>query len=104
MARRRDAAPRSELRVKTAPVDDDGRFGRLALVLPDGERVSIAQAMTIGTADDVDVRVDDPSVSRRHCVVEPRDEQVFVRDLGSTNGTLVNGVRVPFADLRPSAV
>ena len=32
------------------------------------------------------------------------DEQVMVRDLGSTNGTLVNGVRVPFADLRPSAV
>ena len=53
MARRRDAAPRRELQVKTAPVDDDGRFGRLALILPDGERVSIAQAITIGTADDV---------------------------------------------------
>ncbi|MDB4970131.1 MAG: Response regulator of zinc sigma-54-dependent two-component system [Myxococcales bacterium] len=105
MARsRRDAAPRRELQVKTAPVDDDGRFGRLALILPNGERVSISEALTIGTAEDVDVRIDDPSISRRHCVVEPRDEQVVVRDLGSTNGTQVNGVRVPFADLKPSTV
>src|SRR6478672_2078378 len=104
MARSRDAAPRRELQVKTAPVDDDGRFGRLALILPDGQRVSISQPLTIGTADDVDVRIDDISISRRHCIVEPREDQVVVRDLGSTNGTQVNGVRVASADLRPSAV
>jgi DNA-binding NtrC family response regulator len=104
MARSREAAPRRQLEVKTAPVDDDGRFGRLALILPDGQRVSVAHALTIGTADDVDVRIDDISISRRHCVVELREEQVVVRDLGSTNGTQVNGVRVQFAELRPSAV
>src|SRR5262249_26039482 len=36
-----------------------------------------------------------------HCVVEPREEQVIVRDLASTNGALINGVRVPHAELRP---
>jgi DNA-binding NtrC family response regulator len=97
-------APREELKIRTAPVDDDGRFGRLALILPDGKRVSLLQATTIGTGEGVDVRVGDPSVSRRHCVIEPREEAVVVRDLASTNGTLLNGVRVPVAELRPGHV
>lgn len=97
-------APREELKVRTAPVDDDGRFGRLALILPDGKRVSLQAPTTIGTGEGVDVRIDDPCMSRRHCVIEPRDEAVTVRDLASTNGTLLNGVRVPVAELRPGHV
>ena len=97
-------APRRELRVRTAPVDDDGRFGRLALLLPDGRRVPVIDAVVIGTAEAVDLQVQDACMSRRHCVVEIRDGQVIVRDLSSTNGTLVNGVRVPHAELRPGVV
>ncbi len=97
-------APQAELKIRTAPVDDDGRFGRLALILPDGRRVPLVGATTIGTAADVDVRIDDPCMSRRHCVIEPREDLVTVRDLASTNGTLVNGVRVPHAELRPGVV
>jgi DNA-binding NtrC family response regulator len=97
-------APRQELKVRTAPVDDDGRFGRLALILPDGRRVSIAQAIVIGTAADVDLKIEDAWMSRHHCVIEPSEDQVIVRDLASTNGTLVNGVRVPNAELRPGVV
>lgn len=33
-------------------------------------------------------------VSRQHCILRVTDNGVFLRDLGSTNGTLVNGVRV----------
>jgi DNA-binding NtrC family response regulator len=107
MAKRRDDAqdaPREELKIRTAPVDDDGRFGRLALIFADGKRVSLEHATVIGSGDDVDVRLDDPCVSRRHCVIEPTEERVIVRDLASTNGTLLNGVRVPTAELRPGLV
>jgi len=99
-----DGAPREELKIRTAPVDDDGRFGRMALIFPDGKRVPLEHATVIGSEPGVDVRIDDPTVSRRHCVIEPTEERVIVRDLASTNGTLLNGVRVPTAELRPGLV
>jgi len=35
----------------------------------------------------------DASVSRRHCIIESRDGSVFISDLGSLNGTLINGAK-----------
>ncbi|HWE27005.1 MAG TPA: sigma 54-interacting transcriptional regulator [Polyangia bacterium] len=107
MSKRRkegDGAPSEELKIRTAPVDDDGRFGRMALIFPDGKRFSLEHATVIGSGEGVDVHLDDPCVSRRHCVIEPTEERVTVRDLASTNGTLLNGVRVPIAELRPGLV
>jgi DNA-binding NtrC family response regulator len=98
-------APKQEQRKgRTAPVDDEGKFGRMALIFSDGRRYSLERATVIGSDDGVDVRLDDPCVSRRHCVIEPTEERVIVRDLASTNGTLLNGVRVPTAELRPGLV
>ncbi len=37
---------------------------------------------------------DESSVSRRHAEIRVEGSRVFVQDLGSTNGTFVNGVRV----------
>jgi hypothetical protein len=45
--------------------------------------------ITIGRGN-ADVTIDDPSASRLHCVVETIEDWVQLRDLGSTNGTLVN--------------
>src|SRR5262249_54401643 len=42
----------------------------------------------------------DETVSRQHCLIEVDDDRVFVRDEGSTNGTWVNGMRVPLAELK----
>lgn len=47
----------------------------------------------LGRGTDVDIRVDDPGVSRRHCEIV-LGSPVLLRDLNSTNGTLVNGSRV----------
>ncbi len=47
-----------------------------------------------GTAAGVDVTVQDPAVSRLHAEFEARDDGVWVRDLGSRNGTFVEGVLV----------
>ena len=50
--------------------------------------------MLVGRAGDADVRVDDAEISRRHAVLFREGGKAWVRDLGSANGTAVNGRRV----------
>ena len=51
--------------------------------------------VTIGRGDQNDVSIEgDEFASARHVQIEPRRDGVWVSDLGSTNGTFVNGVRV----------
>jgi pSer/pThr/pTyr-binding forkhead associated (FHA) protein/uncharacterized protein YgiM (DUF1202 family) len=54
----------------------------------------LGNTLTIGRAQDNDVVLDDPQVSRHHARVLRRGDQIIVEDLGSTNGTLVNGRRI----------
>jgi hypothetical protein len=55
---------------------------------------SVEGAARIGRAEESDVHLADPSVSRAHAVVETAGPEPTVRDLGSTNGTFVNGERI----------
>ncbi len=41
-----------------------------------------------------DLHIDPPSISQSHATVDVRDRRIVVRDLGSTNGTIVNGKRL----------
>ena len=74
--------------------------GRLVVahspVLDDGEEFDLdSAAVTIGRASQNIVSIDgDEFASARHARVEPRRDGVWVQDLGSTNGTFVNGVRI----------
>lgn len=54
----------------------------------------------IGRASECEVTLNDPGVSRTHAIVETAGAQPRVRDLGSTNGTFVNGERVTSRELR----
>jgi hypothetical protein len=66
-----------------------------SLVLRDGRRVALGDAtVTIGRATEVEVRLTDTSVSRRHAEVRRSGDGWTIVDLGSTNGTRVNGVPV----------
>jgi hypothetical protein len=65
------------------------------IVLPDGRRVAVEdEAVTIGRLPECAVALADPNVSRRHAQVRRDGTNVVVVDLGSTNGTKVNGVPV----------
>ncbi len=60
--------------------------------------------LAIGTANSGDLVLSDQTVSRRHCEILVRNEQYLLRDLGSTNGTLLNGTPVVEAYLTPGSV
>ena len=57
--------------------------------------------LLIGRHRSCDVALDEPSVSRRHARLVFRDGGWVLQDLESTNGTLVNGVRIGRCALRP---
>jgi hypothetical protein len=65
------------------------------IVLPSGQRLAVtAQALTIGRLPECTVVLNDPNVSRRHAEVRRGLHGTTVVDLGSTNGTKVNGQRI----------
>ena len=74
--------------------------GRLVViqseVLTVGEEFGLdARPLTLGRGPQNDVSIDgDEFASARHVRVEPRRDGVWVSDVGSTNGTYVNGVRI----------
>ncbi len=60
-----------------------------------GSRFLLDRDVTmIGRHPDADIFLDDVTVSRRHAELHRTDEGVLVRDLGSLNGSYVNGERV----------
>ncbi len=56
--------------------------------------------LTIGSAALCDLVIDDPTVSRFHCEIQIGDDGARLRDTGSLNGSVVDGVRVLDAYLR----
>lgn len=68
-----------------------------------GDPIDVVKDMTlIGRSEDCDVRVPHKSVSKLHCILVKTDGLLLLRDLGSTNGTRVNGRRVRRAALLPN--
>jgi hypothetical protein len=57
-------------------------------------------SLVVGRGTDADLRIDDPGVSRRHVEFLVNGDVLEVVDLGSTNGMLVDGTKVPRAALR----
>ena len=70
-----------------------GRPSRLKVVEPatrKGQAFDLAEELTVGRAAGCQVRVDDTYASQLHARIFQRDGQLFVEDLGSTNGTYLN--------------
>ncbi len=65
--------------------------------------IRIVKDVTIvGRREFCDVQVDDPTLSKRHCILVKTDGLLILRDLATTNGTKVNGQRVRWAALLPN--
>lgn len=65
------------------------------LSLADGPSILLDKPILLfGRHEECDVQLNSKKVSRRHCVLAQVSDYLVVRDLGSMNGVLINGVRV----------
>ncbi len=86
----------STLALTLNPMDETGQQTRHHLM---GHLIPIGLAdgspwtrVSLGRSTENDVVIDDPAVSEYHCYVKARGKKLTLGDLGSTNGTKVNGV------------
>ncbi|HYC77277.1 MAG TPA: FHA domain-containing protein, partial [Planctomycetota bacterium] len=64
----------------------------------------LSSVVTAGREAGVDLVLPDPKISKRHCEFRSQNGRLTVKDLGSTNGTWVNGAQVSNAELKPGDV
>lgn len=69
-----------------------------------GKGLEVTRPIVVGGGEGVDLRLTDTAVSGQHVQLEPRPDGVFVKDLGSTNGTLIGGARIESAIVESQAV
>ncbi|HAX05245.1 MAG TPA: hypothetical protein DCX77_06155 [Acidimicrobiaceae bacterium] len=74
---------------RDAPIGDEA-----VLVTSDGLRVSITTPQVLGRNDDCGVVLAGSNVSRHHAEIRADQHGLFIVDLGSTNGTMVNGIAI----------
>jgi hypothetical protein len=95
-----------------SPYDQGGGYGQpphggqngrsVGLVSGDGRTYPLQMGSTvIGRGDQANLRLPDVGISRRHARLDYDGNQVVLTDLGSTNGTMVNGQRVSAVALNP---
>ncbi len=78
----------------------DGSEARIRL-----KTISHASPITIGRDKEADIQLlEDPEVSRIHTAIRYWDDIFVIRDMGSQNGTLVNGKKVDVGKLSPGDV
>ena len=73
---------------------------KTALLVMDGKRLIVGpEGATLGRSRQCDVMVDDANVSRQHAEIRPHGASWTLTDLGSTNGSRLNGRRVGQAEV-----
>ena len=99
-------APAEELSGRTMIYSTAGRLAEpleerartraeTALLLLDGKRLVVGPTgVTLGRSRQSDVVLSDPNVSRHHAEIRPRGGSWVLTDLGSTNGSRINGRRL----------
>ncbi|MCX7557200.1 FHA domain-containing protein [Xanthomonadaceae bacterium JHOS43] len=96
---------------RPAPVDDNGAT-RVRMAVPRfvlrgvsgaafGKTYPVSTTQVIGRQADCDIAIPSEEISRRHAQVRPTPAGLQVEDLGSSNGTFINGKRVQEGLLAP---
>ncbi|WP_345544310.1 DUF3662 and FHA domain-containing protein [Microbacterium jejuense] len=101
--RRDDQLGTGTLRVESATAQG-GRVAWRGVVDVEGRRIPLTKSRTvIGRGSDADITVADSGTSRRHVEILWDGERAMVRDMGSTNGTMLDGRKVTEAALPPDS-
>lgn len=96
-----DGLPRE---LANAPADGEGNLRTVLRGVGGqyhGRCFTLDRPRVVGRLEQSDIRIDDPAFADRHARIELHGEQVVLRDLGSYEGSVVNGERVRDAVLSP---
>jgi len=96
---REEAAPKTEM---INPALLDGVSANFIVKAPSGVEKAYPMrqlTVTIGRSDQCDIAVKDSSISGHHAEIRKSNGEITVRDLGSANGTYLNGERIEQAEL-----
>jgi hypothetical protein len=98
----RSRVPLGAIEIEAVPIEKAPQSFRLRTIegVPPQGLYPVEGTARIGRSEESEIVLLDPSVSRSHAVVEIKGGAAAVRDLGSTNGTFVNGRRVEREALR----
>ncbi len=89
-----------EFRITARMREGEGGVGAGSLLLPNNDRYVLGDwVVSLGRLPECDITITDSNVSRRHAEIRPRGDGFVLIDLGSTNGSRVNGVRVAEREL-----
>jgi predicted component of type VI protein secretion system len=72
------------------------------LALTDGPNILLDKPiLLLGRHPECDIQIESRKISRRHCCIAQVHDYLLIRDLGSTNGIRINGIRVQEGKLKP---
>ncbi|HTA57367.1 MAG TPA: FHA domain-containing protein [Methylomirabilota bacterium] len=104
-------ADASTQRLRLLAVDDGLRLPEnLEVILtveggPEANKsFTLSKARTVIGRKGADIALEDPEISRHHCVIEVRERHVNLKDLDSTNGTFFEGERARAVLLQEGAI
>jgi len=94
------AVPNGTVAIAVEPLPaPEGMALHLRKGMPPGARIRLDRSMVVGRDASCDLVVADPRVSRRHLEIAPDAGRLRFRDLGSSNGTVLNGARAESGEL-----
>lgn len=85
-------------------LDSIGESKPASYLMFNKKKVELVAKITIGRESDNDVVVDNKLASRHHALIQKIKDAYFIKDQGSTNGTFLNGIKLPadkYVKLRP---
>lgn len=85
-------------------LDSIGETRPASYLIFNKKKVELVAKITIGRDTDNDVVVDNKLASRHHAMIQKIKDAYFIKDMGSTNGTFINGTTIPsdkYVKLRP---
>ena len=93
------AGPASDVRRQTSGPGSVPQLEVIAAMAHEpGPRFDLSHGATLGRADSSDIRVDDRFASSAHARIFRRGDFMYIEDMGSTNGTYLNGRQLRSAE------
>lgn len=76
-------------------LDSIGEMKPATYLVFNKKKVELVAKITIGRGTDNDVVIDNKLASRHHAIIQKIKNAYFIKDDNSTNGTLINGMKIP---------